>query len=130
MHVKCKSPRTSPDRREAGLARQRPLAQALVLALCVSAAGPLALLLLLRLGAELLSVRLAVLVDQSDLWRERRRAGRCLSVRSRLPRFGLLVLVLGRQSQNYVSVQDAQRHAGHRVFEVVLRGEALVQAGV
>lgn len=107
MHVKRKSPHKVQTNKMAGLGRRRPLAEALVLALCVSAAGSLALLLL-RLGAELLPVGLAVLVDQSDLRREGRRAGGRLCVRSRLPCFGLLVLVLSGQSQNYVSVQDAQ----------------------
>lgn len=108
MHVKRRSPHEVQTNKEAGPGRRRPLAEALVLALCVSAAGSLALLLLLRLGAELLPVGLAVLVDQSDLRREGRRAGGRLRVRPRLPCFGLLVLVLSGQSQNYVSVQDAQ----------------------
>lgn len=94
----------------------------------MSAAGSLALLLLLRLGAQLLPVRLAVLVDQSDLRRERRRAGRRVSERPRLTRLGFLILV--SQGQNYVSVQDPQRHAGHGVFEVVLCGHTLIKAGV
>lgn len=107
-----------------------PLAQALVLALCVPAAGPLALLML-RFGAELVPVGLAVLVDQSDLRREGHGGRRRLRERTRLVSFGLLVLVvLSGEGQDDVSVQDAQRHASHRVFEVVLRGEAVVEAGV
>lgn len=108
----------------------RPLTEALVLALCVPAAGPLALLML-RFGAELVPVGLAVLVDQSDLRWEGRGGGGRLRVRTRLASFGLLVLVvLSGERQDDVSVQDAQRHASHRVLEVVLRGEAVVEAGV
>lgn len=107
-----------------------PLTQALVLALCVPAAGPLALLML-RFGAELVPVGLAVLVDQSDLRREGRGGRGRLRERTRLVSFGLLVLlVLSGEGQDDVSVQDAQRHASHGVFEVVLRGEAVVEAGV
>lgn len=105
----------------------RPLAEALVLALCVPAAGAFTLLLF---GAELLPVGLAVLVNQSDLWWEWRGDEGRLRVRSRLPFFGLFVLVLSGQSQDDVPVQDAQRHAGHRVFKVVLGGEAVVEPRV
>ena len=52
-----------------GQRQPRPLAEALVLALCVPAASALALLLLF--GTELFPVGLAVLVYQSDLRRER-----------------------------------------------------------
>lgn len=107
-----------------------PLTEALVLALCVPAAGPLALLML-RFGAELVPVGLAVLVDQSNLrWEGRGGRGR-LCVRTRLVSFGLFVLfILSGESQDDVSIQDAQRHASHGVFEVVLRGEAVIEAGV
>lgn len=106
------------------------LAEALVLALCVSAAGPLALLML-RFGAELVPVGLAVLVNQSDLrWEGRGGHGR-LRVRARLVSVGLLVLfVSSGESQDDVSIQDAQRHTGHGVFEVVLSGEAVVESCV
>ena len=106
----------------------RGLAEALVLALRVPAAGALALLLLL--GTQLFPVGLAVLVDQSDLGRERGGDEGRLRVGARLPGLGLLVLVLRGESQDDVPVQDAQRHAGHGVFEVVLGGEAVVEAGV
>lgn len=106
------------------------LAEALVLALCVPAAGPLALLML-RFGAELVPVGLAVLVDQSDLRWEGRGGHGGVRVRTRLVGFGLLLLlVLSGESQDDVSVQDAERHAGHGVFEVVLRGEAVIEASV
>lgn len=96
------------------------------------AAGAFALLLLLLLlfGAELFPVRLAVLVNQSYLRREGRGGDGGLHVRSRLPSFGLLLLVLIGEGQHDVSVEDAQRHAGHRVFEVVLGGEAVVEPRV
>ena len=104
----------------------------MVLALCVPAAGAFALLLLLLLlfGAELFPVRLTVLVDQSYLRREWRGGDGGLHVRPRLAGFGLLLLVLISEGQHDVSVEDAQRHAGHRVFEVVLGGEAVVQPPV
>ncbi|TNN74821.1 Wiskott-Aldrich syndrome protein [Liparis tanakae] len=104
-------------------------AEALVLALCVPAAGPLALLLLLLFGIELLPVRLAVLVNQSDLGREGGGAEGRLLARARLESFGLVVVLSGER-QDDVSVQDAQRHAGHRVLEVVLGGEAVVEPRV
>lgn len=75
-----------------------PLAEALVLAFCVPAAGPLALLLLLLFGAELFPVGLAVLVNQSDLrWEGCGEEGR-LRVRPRLASFWLFVLVLSSES--------------------------------
>lgn len=119
MHVERQSPQWSP------------LTEALVLALCVPAAGALALLVL-RFGAELVPVGLAVLVDQSNLGRDGRGGRGRLRVRPRLRSFGLLLLllVLSGESQDDVSIQDAQRHARHRVFEVVLRGEAVVEARV
>lgn len=96
----------------------------------MSAAGPLALLML-RFGAELVPVGLAVLVHQSDLGWEGRGGRRGAHVRARLVGFGLFVLfVASGESQDDVSVQDAQRHASHGVFEVVLGGEAVVEAGV
>lgn len=52
-----------------GQVQSHPLAEALVLALCVPAAGALALLLLF--GTELFPVGLAVLVNQSNLRWER-----------------------------------------------------------
>lgn len=111
----------------AGLQRARPpLTEALVLALCVPAAGSLALLML-RFGAELVPVGLAVLVDQSNLrWEGRGGRGR-----PSVAILGLFVLfVWRRESQDDVSVQDAQRHASHGVLEVVLRGEAVIEACV
>lgn len=130
MHVERQSPQESPGAGAGGREAGAPLAEALVLALCVSAAGPLALLML-RFGAELVPVGLAVLVDQPDLrWEGRGGHGR-RRVRARLLSFGLFVLfVSGGESQDDVSIQDAQRHAGHRVFEVVLRGEAVVESCV
>lgn len=92
------------------------------------AAGALALLLLF--GTELFPVGLAVLVNQSDLGREGRGDEGRLRVMSRLASLWLLVLILSGESQNDVSVQDAQRHAGHGVFEVVLSGEAVVEPRV
>lgn len=86
---------------------------------------------MLRFGAELVPVGLAVLVDQSNLrWEGRGGHGR-LRVRTRLVSFGLFVLVvLSGESQDDVSIQDAQRHTSHSVFEVVLRGEAVIEASV
>lgn len=129
MHVERQSPQRSPGG-GAGPQPAPPLTEALVLALCVPAAGPLALLML-RFGAELVPVGLAVLVDQSNLRREGRGGHGRLRVRTRRASLGLLVLVvLSGQSQDDVSVQDAQRHASHGVFEVVLRGEAVIEASV
>lgn len=86
---------------------------------------------MLRFGAELVPVGLAVLVDQSDLRREGRGGHGGVRVRARPVSFGLLVLfVSSGESQDDVSIQDAQRHTGHGVFEVVLRGEAVVEARV
>lgn len=113
-----------------GLQPAPPLAEALVLALCVSAAGPLALLML-RFGAELVPVGLAVLVNQSDLRWEGPGGHRRLQVQVRLVSFGLFVLfVPSGESQDDVSIQDAQRHTSHGVFEVVLGGEAVVESCV
>lgn len=76
----------------AGPRQSLPLAEALVLALCVPAAGSLALLL--RFGAELFPVGLAVLVNQSNLgWEGRGDKGR-LRKRCRLASFGVLVVIL------------------------------------
>lgn len=73
-----------------------PLAEALVLALCVPAAGAFTLLLLF--GIELLPVGLAVLVNQSYLrWEGSGDEGR-LRVRSRLASFWLFVLILSSES--------------------------------
>lgn len=92
------------------------------------AAGALPLLLLL--GADLFPVGLAVLVNQSDLGWEWCGGEGGLQVRPRLASFRLLLLVLSGQRQDDVSIEDAQRHAGDRVLEVVLGGEAVVQPGV
>lgn len=127
MHVK--SPPQSPDRQVLDRISGPPLAEALVLALCVPAAGSFTLLML-WFGADLLPVGLAVLVNQSNLRWEGCGGDRRLHVRSRLASFGLVVLVLSGQSQDDVSIQDAQRHTGHRVLEVVFGGKAVVQSCV
>lgn len=75
----------------------RPLAEALVLALCVPAAGALALLLLLLFGIELLPVRLAVLVNQSYLGREGGGDEGRLLARARLESFRLVVILSGER---------------------------------
>lgn len=124
IKVHFKSRQTSVGQRG-----RRVLAQTLVQALGVPAVGALTLLLLL-FGAELLPVGLAVLVDQSDLRWERGGDQGGLWVRSGVVRLWLLVFVLISQGQNNVSVQDAQRHADHGVFEVVFSGQAVVEACV
>lgn len=86
---------------------------------------------MLRFGAELVPVGLAVLVNQSDLRWEGPGGHRRLQVQVRLVSFGLFVLfVPSGESQDDVSIQDAQRHTSHGVFEVVLGGEAVVESCV
>lgn len=87
-----------------------------------------------KVGAELLPVGLTVLVDEADLrlggelrWQSLRR-GRWVRVV-----MGVLVLrggIQGGEGLHYLPVQDAEGHAGHRVLEVVLGGQAVVQPPV
>ena len=97
---------------------------------------------LLRLKAQLLPVGLAVLVDEPDLrlggvceQRLRVRGGRVAGLLVVLApaawgSVGAELVVRGGEGHHDVSVQNAQSHACHRVFEVVLRGQAVVQAAV
>lgn len=94
-----------------------------------------------KVGAELLPVGLTVLVDEADLrlggelrgqvvrrgwWRRRVVVGVSVVM-------GVLVLrggIQGGEGLHYLPVQDAEGHAGHRVLEVVLGGQAVVQPPV
>lgn len=87
-----------------------------------------------QVEVELLPVGLTVLVDEADLrlggelrWQSLRR-GRWVRVV-----MGVLVLrgaVRGGEGLHNLPVQDAEGHAGHRVLEVVLGGQAVVQPPV
>lgn len=93
-----------------------------------------------QVGVELLPVGLTVLVDEADLRlgrelrgehvrRGRRRRG-VVAMVVRILRLLVRGRVRGSEGLYYLPVQDAEGHPSHGVFEVVLRGQAVVQPTV